>query len=447
MITCRGIGWKILRDMGLLLTVMMGLLTVVETMGTATENWMQLLGPVGVAMLLMVVWHHLRSRSSVGLRGCALLMLMTLTMQLQQEELDGSMMHMGLTVLGCTAAGLLLGMGILMLMHHLPEKRWITMAGVGMLLMFSVAPYRLSTGLLVVFLGLIVQGMIYGSDCSDGIRVRESLLAFFLFALFLMVNAAAAEVILLAMTMLVLAVVLMEDRRWSICLAAVLTAVAFSLLLTARICWDLYHIHGRDVPWVVNIFAKLMYRFRLIMEQYLDPAGADIYNEGYQLYRVREALCWASFIGRGWGFFEVPQAYTACVFTTFVVTFGILPAGLVLVLMLGIFRRSASIAMAAQNRLEGTVGLAFGSFLMLSGLLSAAGNLGLLPLMGYTFPILADSGTSLVMTVAMMACLALIPVTPEAERRAAVKGRAELVWSVGGVAVMLILMKLLLITR
>lgn len=457
MITGHNKGWKILRDMGLLLIIMMGLLTDVDTRGTVTEKWMQLAGPVGAVLLLIVVWRHLRGLNSVGLRGCALLMLMTLTMQLQQEDLAGRLVPMGLSMLLCTAAGLLLGMGILMLMRRLPEKRWITMAGVGAVLLLLMADnavigirffsHRMSTGLVMVFLGVIVQGFIYSNGCSDAVRIRESLMAFVLFALFLTTNSASAEVILLALTMLVLAAVYLEDRRGLFCLAAVLAAMAFGLLLLTQMCWNLYQSHDGDVPRIVELFAKIMNRIRRVTQMYLNPAGADIMQEGYQPYRIREALQWADFTGKAWHFVQVPQAYSVCAFTTFVITFGVLPAGMALALLLGIFRRSATIAGAAKDRLEGAVGLAFGSFLMLSGILSAAGNVGLIPLMGYTFPILADSGTSLVLTVAMLACLARIPVDREEERWANMKSRSNLVWAVSGAVVVLILLQLLLLSQ
>lgn len=92
-------GWKILRDVGLLLIIMMTMLTDIDRMGTVTEKWMQLAGPVGAVLLMIVVWRHLRGLNSVGLRGCALLMLMALTMQLQQEGLEAGLVPMGLGML------------------------------------------------------------------------------------------------------------------------------------------------------------------------------------------------------------------------------------------------------------------------------------------------------------------------------------------------------------
>lgn len=453
------IGWKILRDMALLMALLMVLVTGLSSGGNLLARCPQLLAPVAAAMLMLVLCRHVQCGESVGLRSCALLILMMLTMQLRRMGADENPMGLGLKIMICTAGGIALGVGLTALVKCLTSKCWIFMAGVSVLLMLMVAVadfggmvsifgIRINAGMLAVFAALMVQGLIYGSDCSDGVRVRESLLAFVGFALILSMLSAAAEVVVLWLTVMVMALICLRDWRWLVRSLVVQAAVAFGLLAVTVICWGVAQNGAEEIPALMQIAARIGGRFVNLASVYLDPGSMYIHGVGYQMYMIGQCLSQVEMVGCAARFVEVTMADTSGVFSTFAATYGILPAVLVLVMLLGIFSRSAEIARKAADRREGAVALAFGSFLMLSGLLTATGNVGLTPLLGFTFPILADSGTGLLLSVAMMCYLLRVrqvEAAPAEELR--MRHRGSVVWGVAMAAVLLVLMRLTMYIR
>lgn len=382
------------------------------------------------------------------------ILLLSLNMRLEIGASHSSILNLGMGLALCAGAGVLLGVAAQVLVGRLSRMRLTATTGVigflvvlaccgtGIIRLFHL---RLSAALPILFVSLIAEGLIFGSTRSDRVRVREGLIAFFTASVFLIVLSAAAEAVVLCLCMLVLAASCLKERSNMLVLLTVLAAVGVIGLLAAWICWNIVTGSTAEAPKLVRMLSTLYIRFRSAVEVYLNPAGANVYTNGYQIHRVRLALDGAQLLGPSRAAVEIPQAYSVCAFTTFVATYGLIPAATVLALLPALFRRTAAAAVHAAERREGTVALALGSGLVLSGLLSAAANAGLVPLMGFSFPVLSASGQYLLLSLAILVYLSRVQLGDrKTDEPTPMERRTDRIWVTITAAAALILLRLVL---
>ena len=91
--------------------------------------------------------------------------------------------------------------------------------------------------------------------------------------------------------------------------------------------------------------------------------------------------------------------------------------------------------------------LALGSGLVLSGLLSAAANAGLVPLMGFSFPVLSASGQYLLLSLAILVYLSRVQLGDrKTDEPTPMERRTDRIWVTITATAALILLRLVLHT-
>jgi len=181
--------------------------------------------------------------------------------------------------------------------------------------------------------------------------------------------------------------------------------------LAAGIAWRWFLAGGLIILLCLPLGWRLLQPYqhdRII--SFLHPAQ-DPLGTNYNLIQAKIAVGSGRFLGRGWGrgtqshLQFLPERFTDFIFASFSEEFGFLGTTILLCLFTFLFWRLLVIAQKARDNFGflislGMFSLIFGQFLVNIGI-----NLGLLPVTGITLPLVSYGGSSL---LAIMICLGVL---------------------------------------
>lgn len=206
---------------------------------------------------------------------------------------------------------------------------------------------------------------------------------------------------------------LMMEPDFGATVVTVGTALALLFLAGVRLSQFLAVIVACAAVLVATVLIS-PYRMKRLTA-FTDP-WADQFNSGYQLTQSLIAFGRGEWTGTGLGnsvqkLFYLPEAHTDFVFAIWAEEFGFLGAMFVLALFACLIAKILRIARDAELR-----GLAFNGFvaygiaIMLAAqvFINIGVNIGLLPTKGLTLPFMSYGGSSLMVSVVMMAMVARI---------------------------------------
>ncbi|NIR41848.1 MAG: FtsW/RodA/SpoVE family cell cycle protein [Actinobacteria bacterium] len=148
-------------------------------------------------------------------------------------------------------------------------------------------------------------------------------------------------------------------------------------------------------------------RERLLV--FLDP-WRDVQGAGYQTLQSLHAITVGGFSGVGlgasrakWGF--LPYAHTDFIFAIIAEELGILGAGAVVLLYVGIGVAGMVAALRAPDRFGMLLAVGITTWIVFQAVLNLGSVMALLPVTGVTLPFVSFGGTSLVVTMGAVGIL------------------------------------------
>ncbi|MGU9951243.1 MAG: FtsW/RodA/SpoVE family cell cycle protein [Gammaproteobacteria bacterium WSBS_2016_MAG_OTU1] len=193
-----------------------------------------------------------------------------------------------------------------------------------------------------------------------------------------------------------------------------------ALVLVATVTLIMLFLSGLDLRWIVFLcvlfiaFAVLMVLFEPYRMQrltsFIDPFSAlGGYNQKHSLIAFVLGGLWGSGVGRSiekWGY--LPEAHNDFIISIIAEENGLIGVLIVCSLLMFIAIRAFKIGDAAAARDETFGALyayGFAAMLCLQSFVNIGGNLALLPLKGFTLPMVSYGGSSLLATGLMLGVL------------------------------------------
>ncbi|MCE5206874.1 MAG: FtsW/RodA/SpoVE family cell cycle protein [Chloroflexi bacterium] len=155
-----------------------------------------------------------------------------------------------------------------------------------------------------------------------------------------------------------------------------------------------------------QIFPVIEQRVNTWLNPWADPMG-----NSYQIVQSLIAIASGGLIGRGPGLGNpnlVPIAHSDFIFTSIAEEFGLLGTLALMLIFAFLAVRALTIAIRAPNSYRRLLAAGLSVYFSLQAIFIIAGNLNLLPLSGVTLPFVSYGGSSLVVSFAAIAILAII---------------------------------------
>ena len=155
-----------------------------------------------------------------------------------------------------------------------------------------------------------------------------------------------------------------------------------------------------------KIFPVIAQRVDTWLNPWADPIG-----NSYQIVQSLIAVASGGLIGRGAGLGNpnlVPIAHSDFIFTSIAEEFGLLGTLALMMAFAFLAVRALIIAIRAPNSYRRLLAAGLASYFSLQAIFIISGNLNLLPLSGVTLPFVSYGGSSLVISFAAVAILAII---------------------------------------
>lgn len=218
---------------------------------------------------------------------------------------------------------------------------------------------------------------------------------------YLLVVNAVAQLVVLVLTVMVLACLLLRERKALLIFLGITVGLAAGCVLVTWLCSAANH-SGVVLPDLLKCWGRMFDKLALRMDLLFN--GGDPLNEAYQITRVRMALSQSLLLPNA-DYVYFPVAQNTAVFAGLIHRLGLLCGIGVLGIVACMFRSGLRICKHASSTHAGGVGMAFVLYLTINALLSVASTLGLMPAIGLDFPLLSSSGTSLAVYSFMLVCL------------------------------------------
>lgn len=149
-----------------------------------------------------------------------------------------------------------------------------------------------------------------------------------------------------------------------------------------------------------QMFAHVKKRVEVWLNPWADPQG-----KGYQIVQGLIAIANGGLLGVGLGLGNasvIPESYNDYIFSVIAHEFGVIFAGLVLMIYLAIIIRGVSIARQSDSAFHALLALGCAVLIGLQTFVIVGGNIKLIPLTGVTLPFISYGGTSMVSSLCVI---------------------------------------------
>ena len=164
-----------------------------------------------------------------------------------------------------------------------------------------------------------------------------------------------------------------------------------------------------------QMFAHVKKRVAVWLNPWADSQGA-----GYQIVQGLIAIANGGLFGVGLGLGNasvIPESYNDYIFSVIAHEFGVIFAGLVLLIYLAIIIRGVSIARQSDSAFHALLALGCAALIALQTFVIVGGNIKLIPLTGVTLPFISYGGTSMVSSLSIIGLMQGVAARNRAQMR------------------------------
>lgn len=232
-------------------------------------------------------------------------------------------------------------------------------------------------------------------------RLLGVLLTLLLHTVFLVAVNELGTLLILVAVSLILCFIYLPNTKQLLAVVLILALIAGLLVAGCWVCHRLTQGNEKDFPAILELGARIFEKLTIRVSNLLDPAGADRYNEGYQVYQVRRTLSTAKLFGSCTEQ-NVPVIDSDFIFIYLISRFGIVAAiGVTLITVVMAFEGSIAVLRRPVSG-ETAASLSFVLCLAVGSFISALSSLCLLPTVGVGYAFLSRGGTAAAINYMML---------------------------------------------